>query len=163
MSNTDGLLKNYKCFFHNLFPNGTLISAQQMAQLWIFFYYRLMIPTHVSKVAPNWDLWRTLHRLSNSAVLDYIFLLNYRHGPPGGRPRQSRFLFQSGTELDNSTRLEDRHSTQCHRFEPPKDFFVIGHSGGDPLKHCENTLEATRLLYFINLFEWLKRHSSWEV
>ena len=93
-----------------------------------------------------------------------IFLsLNYRHGPPGGRPRQSRFLFQSGTELDNSTRLEDRHSTQCHRFEPPKDFFVIGHSGGDPLKHCENTLEATRLFYFINLFEGLKGDSSREV
>ena len=101
---------------------------------------------------------------ATAPCLIIIFLsLNYRHGPPGGRPRQSRFLFQSGTELDNSTRLEDRHSTQCHRFEPPKDFFVIGHSGGDPLKHCENTLEATRLLYFINLFEWLKRHSSWEV
>ena len=24
------------------------------------------------------------------------------------------------------------------------DFLVIGHAGGDPIGHCENTLEATR-------------------
>ena len=36
---------------------------------------RGMVPTHVSKVAPNWDLGRTLHRLSYSAVLDYNFFI----------------------------------------------------------------------------------------
>ena len=31
----------------------------------------------------------------------------------------------------------------CHQSKK-HNFLVIGHAGGDPLGHCENTLEATR-------------------
>ncbi len=62
------------------------------------------------------------------------------------RPRDQSSVYEN-IDLGNSsrTRFEPASiSSHCNRFDPPKNFFVIGHSGGDPLKHCENTLEATR-------------------
>ena len=37
-------------------------------------------------------------------------------------------------------------SPQCNYgyIKPKSEFFIIGHSGGDPLNHCENTKESTR-------------------
>ena len=72
----------------------------------------------------------------------------FRIEPHVRRQRQGRFFFHSEEpqNVDNSTLSSSSYISpnQCNRFEPPKDFFVIGHSGGDPLKYCENTLEATR-------------------
>ena len=57
-------------FYNYLFPNRALIPAQQMALLGFMTttLYRTMIWTHVSRAAPDWDLWRTLFQLSYTAA-----------------------------------------------------------------------------------------------
>ena len=57
--------------FNNLFPNSALISATDGAAR-IFLpttFCRGVIRTHVSRVAPDWDLLKTLYGLSYSAVV----------------------------------------------------------------------------------------------
>ena len=57
-------------FFYNLFTNSALISAQQMVLLGFLDYH--LMPRRdsnpVSRVAPEWDLWRTLYRLSHNSM-----------------------------------------------------------------------------------------------
>ena len=41
-------------------------------------------------------------------------------------------------------RKDIQHQPGFCQNERNRDFLVIGHAGGDPLGHCENTIEATR-------------------
>jgi len=56
--------------------------------------------------------------------------------------------YQNVNGFNESYNLNSSSSfSQCRRFYNQKEFYVIGHAGGDPVKHCENTLEATRYLF----------------
>ena len=62
-------------FFHYLFPNSALISEQQMALLRLLTTLcRGLIQTYISRVAPVWDLWRTIYQLSYRAVASFALL-----------------------------------------------------------------------------------------
>ena len=73
---------NLMTFLNYLFLNSALNSALQMARLGFSptTFSRGVIWAHNSRVAPDWDLWRTHYRLSYSATAnqsnDLIFSWN---------------------------------------------------------------------------------------
>ena len=61
-------------FFSSTYsPNSALISAQRMAPLGFLptTFCSNVIWTHVSRVAPDWDLWRILYWLSYSTLASW--------------------------------------------------------------------------------------------
>ena len=64
-------LQKQRYFFTTHFPNSALISALQQMELQGFFlttYCRIVSRTQ-GRVAPDWDLWRMLDRLSYSLAV----------------------------------------------------------------------------------------------
>jgi len=55
-----------------------------------------------------------------------------------GRP-QSR-----GKDFDSLSSVFERNVNECPVLKQPSHFLIIGHAGGDPKHHCENTMAATR-------------------